>query len=161
MRFYIPQCRYCKYNSKVCPVYSNIRECFKNINCFDVKSIKVNCKEYEPIAKIGDIIEFEMCGNIIKRPIKDISQNNKTYIVITAKNSKNKELFTNVSYDYQGNEIYKKYFDDSEYLDLKDNLMLGFVNYKFIKQVVKNVKIPNMEKPILNYGMFDFLKAKK
>lgn len=158
MRYYISQCRYCSYLKSSCKTKANIKDFFKNINIENVSSIRLKCKDFKPIAKVGDIIEFEMCGSILRRPVLYVENNYKTFIILTSNNQRNKELFTLTSYDFRGDEHYKKYYSDEEHYNIKNNLMLGFVNYKYIKRVIKNVNIPNMEwENKLDCKMFDFL----
>lgn len=161
MRYYIPQCRYCKINKNQCESFLSIKEHFKNISISNVKSVNIKCNKFIPIAKTGDIIEFEMCGSIIKRPVFYVDNKCKTFMVLTARNKKNKELFTNTIYDYRGNEHYKKYFIEDDIYDINNNLMIGFVNYKFIKRVIRNINIPKMNWEYnLDLSKLDFLNQR-
>lgn len=161
MRFYVPQCRYCKTKKNDCKSYYAIKQFFKNSFSIEIKSANIKCNDFIPIAKVGDVIEFEMCGNILKRPVFYIDSKFKTFIVLTARNKKNKELFTNTIYDYRGDEHYKKYYIEDEQYNINNNLMLGFVNYKFIKRIIKNVDIPSMNwENNIDYSKLDFLSNK-
>lgn len=143
----MPNCTYCKHDRKECDIYRNIRNSFKSVKCEDAKSIKINCKKFEPKAVQGDLIQFEMNGELITRPVFYPS-NDKTFFVLTSNNQRNKDIFTRYTYGYNGDEFVKTYYSDEKRCDINDNLMLGIVNYKFIRKVVKKVKIPNMDKNV-------------
>ena len=159
MRYYIPQCKKCSHKKEECESFLSIKKSFKNLNINSVGSVTIRCRAFQPISKVGDLIEFEMCGNTLIRPVFYVENNHRTFIVLTANNLKNKELFTLTIDDYKGGEHYKKYYSDEHHYNIKNNLMLGFVNYKYVKRVIKNVVIPNMEwKNDIDYSKFDFLK---
>lgn len=120
----------------------------KKLKCDSVISNRINCRGFTPIARVGDVIEFEMCGNTISRPVFHVSANFKTFIILTSNGERNKELFT-LYQEWSCGSKERTYYDDNDHYNIKNNLMLGFVNYKFIKRVVRNVVIPDMRQDIV------------
>lgn len=143
MRAYIKECFKCLHSGN-CIVKKNIQISFKEVKNNFLKSISVSCNNFKQIAEVGDIIEFDICGNTIKRPVFYVSKNCKTFLVLTAKNERNKELFTLYS-EYSTREK-KYYIDDEVPSNYNNNLMLGIVNYKYINKVARKINIPKIKK---------------
>ena len=143
MRFYNKKCTYCKTKREQCEAFKSQRELLKNLKNNYIKSISINCSSFMPIAQKGDIIEFSMNGKMFKKMVWSVSNNHRTYIILTANNQKNRELFTRTKWD-NNNETIFRYFDYLSEEDIEQgvpaNLMFAFVNYKYIKRVARKAK---------------------
>jgi len=132
MRYFLKKCIYCKDDKYKCEFYKEQKEFFKKISLSSVKSISINCSKFQPIAKIGDVIEFEMNGFNYIRQVVYASENNKTFFVLIAKNNKQYDIFTKYVNDKE------KYYFIKDYWHNNNKFMVGVVNYKFIKKVLRN-----------------------
>lgn len=107
-----------------------------------VVSAKVNCRDFSHKIKKGDIIKFNMCGEILTRPVLHVSKNHKTIIVLTAKNESNKEKFT-LYQEWSCGSSEKKYFNADDSSEYNNNLMIGFVRFSQEIKIISHKKIPD------------------
>jgi hypothetical protein len=163
MRSYQKKCTYCKEDKQKCNHYHEQRTIFKKLSSASVKSISVNCSYFEPIAKAGDIIQFQMNDGFYKKQVIHATDSGKTFFVILAKTSKNREIFTREIFDYYGEILNEKKYFIEDYFG-NNSFMAGIVNYKYVTKVIKNQEL-NEEKLYKfksdNSCVFDFLKGDK